>query len=47
MAEVWKRCGCNTNPSPIDEEDMNRYLVDVLEEIKKIKKKGSFTNGNL
>jgi hypothetical protein len=33
-------------PSALDEEDVNQYLVDVLKEIKTIKKQGSFTNGN-
>jgi hypothetical protein len=31
-------------PSALDEEDVNRYLADVFEEIKSIKKKGSLTN---
>jgi hypothetical protein len=31
-------------PSALDEEDVNRYLDDVFEEIKSIKKKGSLTN---
>jgi hypothetical protein len=31
-------------PSALDEEDMNRYLADVLDEIKTIKEKGSLTN---
>lgn len=33
-------------PSALDEEDMNQYLVDVLKEIKTIKKEGSPKNGN-
>jgi hypothetical protein len=31
-------------PSALDEEDVNRYLGDVLKEINTIKKKGSFAN---
>jgi hypothetical protein len=31
-------------PSALDEEDVNQYLVDVLNEINTIKKKGSLTN---
>ena len=31
-------------PSALDEEDVNRYVADVLEEIKTIKEKGSSTN---
>jgi hypothetical protein len=31
-------------PSALDEEDVNRYLGDVLKEINTIKKKGSLTN---
>jgi len=31
-------------PSALDEEDVNQYLVDVFEEIKSIKKKGSLAN---
>jgi hypothetical protein len=33
-------------PSALDDEDVNRYVEDVLKEIKTIKKKGTFTNGN-
>jgi hypothetical protein len=34
-------------PSALEEEDVQRYLDNVLEEIKTIKKEGSFTNENL
>jgi hypothetical protein len=33
-------------PSALDEEDVNQYLVDVLKEMKTIKKEGSFANGD-
>ena len=33
-------------PSTLDEEDVNRYVEDVLKEIRTIKREGSFNNGN-
>jgi hypothetical protein len=33
-------------PSTLDEEDVNRYVEDVLKEIRTIQREGSFKNGN-
>jgi hypothetical protein len=33
-------------PSAVDEEDMNRYMQDVLKEISTIKGEGSFKKEN-